>query len=242
MFSRFVMLMAVALLLLATPAGAQLLAQDHPGQYTQEDIARGALLYSTPVQSVPRPGRRPDLGHRPPPRSVPALAVRRGPRAGDHARHAGRDAALHAPARGAHRHRRLHSRRVRHDAPRSGSAMRRADGRIFEGKGECATCHRVAGKGPRLAPDLSDIGIARAPAALERSIRDPSSAHAADQSAGAHRDEGRQHDSRTPAERGHATPCRSSTTRSGCVSIAKSGRPDHRTSNRSRRCRPTPAS
>ena len=47
---------------------------------------------------------------------------------------------------------------------------------IFDGKGQCATCHRVAGKGPRLAPDLSDIGIARAPAALERSIRDPSSA------------------------------------------------------------------
>ncbi len=34
----------------------------------------------------------------------------------------------------------------------------------------------MAGEGPRLAPDLSDIGIARAPAALERSIRDPSSA------------------------------------------------------------------
>ncbi len=37
----------VALLLLATPSGAQLLAQDHPGQYAQEDIARGAVLYST---------------------------------------------------------------------------------------------------------------------------------------------------------------------------------------------------
>jgi putative heme-binding domain-containing protein len=45
----------------------------------------------------------------------------------------------------------------------------------FEGKGQCATCHRVAGKGPRLAPDLSDIGMARAPASLDRSIRDPSS-------------------------------------------------------------------
>src|SRR5260221_8199407 len=47
---------------------------------------------------------------------------------------------------------------------------------IFEGKGTCSTCHRVDGRGPRTAPDLSDIGIARAPAALERSIRDPSSA------------------------------------------------------------------
>jgi len=45
---------------------------------------------------------------------------------------------------------------------------------LFHGKGECGTCHRVAGKGPRSAPDLSDIGIARAPAMLERSVRDPS--------------------------------------------------------------------
>jgi putative heme-binding domain-containing protein len=32
----------------------------------------------------------------------------------------------------------------------------------------------VAGNGPRSAPDLSDIGIARAPAVLERSVREPS--------------------------------------------------------------------
>src|SRR6185503_9664022 len=47
---------------------------------------------------------------------------------------------------------------------------------LFQGKGECASCHRVAGQGPRVAPDLSDIGIARAPAVLERSVRDPTSA------------------------------------------------------------------
>lgn len=47
---------------------------------------------------------------------------------------------------------------------------------LFEGKGTCGACHRVSGRGPRVAPDLSDIGIARTPAALERSLRDPSSA------------------------------------------------------------------
>jgi putative heme-binding domain-containing protein len=47
---------------------------------------------------------------------------------------------------------------------------------VFQGKGECGTCHRVAGRGPRSAPDLSDIGVARAPAMLDRSVRDPSSA------------------------------------------------------------------
>jgi putative heme-binding domain-containing protein len=47
---------------------------------------------------------------------------------------------------------------------------------LFEGKGACNTCHRVKGRGPRLAPDLSDIGLARTPAALQRSLIDPSSA------------------------------------------------------------------
>ena len=47
---------------------------------------------------------------------------------------------------------------------------------VFEGKGACGTCHRVQGRGPRLAPDLSDVGLSRTPAALHRSLVDPSSA------------------------------------------------------------------
>jgi cytochrome c oxidase cbb3-type subunit III len=47
---------------------------------------------------------------------------------------------------------------------------------VFAGKGACATCHRVNGVGPRTAPDLSDIGSSRTPAALQRSLLDPSSA------------------------------------------------------------------
>jgi putative heme-binding domain-containing protein len=46
----------------------------------------------------------------------------------------------------------------------------------FSGKGNCATCHRVNGTGPRTAPDLSDIGAVRTPAALQRSILNPTSA------------------------------------------------------------------
>ena len=45
---------------------------------------------------------------------------------------------------------------------------------IFEEKGNCIGCHRVNGKGSRVAPDLSDIGAIRAPEALERSLIDPS--------------------------------------------------------------------
>jgi putative heme-binding domain-containing protein len=44
---------------------------------------------------------------------------------------------------------------------------------LFDGKGACGTCHRVNGKGPRVAPDLSDIGGARSPAQLYRSLTDP---------------------------------------------------------------------
>lgn len=47
---------------------------------------------------------------------------------------------------------------------------------IFESTGRCASCHRVHGKGPRLAPDLSSIGALRTAAELERAVVDPSSA------------------------------------------------------------------
>lgn len=43
----------------------------------------------------------------------------------------------------------------------------------FEGAGGCANCHRVNGKGPRVAPDLSDIGALRSPDYLEHTLRDP---------------------------------------------------------------------
>jgi putative heme-binding domain-containing protein len=44
---------------------------------------------------------------------------------------------------------------------------------LFEGKAGCAGCHRVNGKGPRTAPDLSDIGAIRTAAVLQRKLVDP---------------------------------------------------------------------
>ncbi len=63
----------------------------------------------------------------------------------------------------------------------SGVAVRVGDptrGRaVFEGEGRCVGCHRVNGVGGRrLAPDLGEIGITRTPAALQRTILDPTSA------------------------------------------------------------------
>ena len=45
-------------------------------------------------------------------------------------------------------------------------------GRVFAS--QCASCHRVAGRGGRLGPDLTRIGVARSRAALIREIRTPS--------------------------------------------------------------------
>lgn len=41
---------------------------------------------------------------------------------------------------------------------------------LFNGKGDCASCHRVAGRGPRFAPDLSEIGAERTAGALARAL------------------------------------------------------------------------
>ena len=44
---------------------------------------------------------------------------------------------------------------------------------LFHGKAQCAQCHRVNGEGPRVAPDLSDIGAIRTLAALQRALLEP---------------------------------------------------------------------
>ena len=47
---------------------------------------------------------------------------------------------------------------------------------VFDGKGGCAACHRVRGRGALTAPDLSGIGLTRTVAALQRSVSDPTTA------------------------------------------------------------------
>ena len=44
---------------------------------------------------------------------------------------------------------------------------------IFEGKGNCLSCHRVYGVGSRVGPDLSDIAALRRSVELERSLLEP---------------------------------------------------------------------
>lgn len=44
---------------------------------------------------------------------------------------------------------------------------------VFDGKGACASCHRVGAAGSRVGPDLTAIGAVRGAAELERSLIDP---------------------------------------------------------------------
>jgi cytochrome c oxidase cbb3-type subunit III len=44
---------------------------------------------------------------------------------------------------------------------------------IFQGAGNCSNCHAINGKGPRVAPDLGDIGTLRTADLLHRKLVDP---------------------------------------------------------------------
>ena len=44
---------------------------------------------------------------------------------------------------------------------------------LFSGKGNCTSCHRVAGTGSRVGPDLTAIGSARGAMELRRALVDP---------------------------------------------------------------------
>src|SRR3954463_13874355 len=46
---------------------------------------------------------------------------------------------------------------------------------VVEGKGGCASCHRVGAQGSRVGPDLSDVGATRSAGSLLRSLIDPTS-------------------------------------------------------------------
>ncbi len=46
--------------------------------------------------------------------------------------------------------------------------------RLFFGKGECAGCHMVSGRGGRLGPNLTAVGTSRSPDELKTDLLDPS--------------------------------------------------------------------
>lgn len=161
----------------ARPAVDQQLTQDHPGQYSQADIDAGARLYNSQCAQC----------HGPNGDQVSGVDLRRGP-----LRRANSDEDLAAVVRNgitgtgmppfalqpAEMTGIVAFIRAGFDPAarpvRIGTASRGET--IVHGKGECLTCHRVGSRGSRVAPDLSDIGLARAAEALYRTLMDPSSA------------------------------------------------------------------
>jgi len=173
-------LLVFALVLLASDGerlAAQATAQDHPGQYSAMDIETGSRLYAG--QCV--------LCHGPNGDVVAGVDLRRGQfRRAVSDEDLARVIATGLPEAGMPGFKLQPSELdglvafIRAGFDVSGTAVKVGHvGRgqeIFEGKGGCAACHRVNGKGPRVAPDLSDIGAIRTPSALQRSLLDPTSA------------------------------------------------------------------
>jgi len=173
-------LLVFALVLLASDGerlAAQTTAQDHPGQYSAMDIETGSRLYAG--QCV--------LCHGPNGDVVAGVDLRRGQfRRAVSDEDLARVIATGLPEAGMPGFKLQPSELdglvafIRAGFDVSGTAVKVGHvGRgqeIFEGKGGCAACHRVNGKGPRVAPDLSDIGAIRTPSALQRSLLDPTSA------------------------------------------------------------------
>jgi putative heme-binding domain-containing protein len=160
---------------IAAPGAAQQISQDHPG-YTQAEIDAGSRVYSTQCQQCHGPNgdqitgidlRRRIFKRVNTDEDLATIVTSGVPTAGmppfklQPAELTGIVAFI----------------RAGFDTSASVKIGDAARGKtIFDGKGNCASCHRVSGRGPRVAPELSDIGLARTPAALQRSILDPSSA------------------------------------------------------------------
>ena len=77
---------------------------------------------------------------------------------------------------------------LKEPAGRAGASVAAGDAaageRFFMGKGNCAGCHMVRGRGGVLGPDLSNIGRERTAEQIEQAMRDPGAAPAAPQGRG----------------------------------------------------------
>ena len=166
---------ALALYLAAATVSAQTPIQDHPGQYDRADIETGSRLYAN--QCVACHGPNGDM--------VAGVDLRRGQfKTAVSDEDIARVVVAGRPAAGMPAFVTLPSSEVTAiiafiragfdsvaNSVKVGNPARGQS--LFSGKGGCATCHRVNGRGPRGATDLSDIGTIRTPASLQRALLDP---------------------------------------------------------------------
>jgi putative heme-binding domain-containing protein len=158
----------------AAAASGQPGAQGRAGQYTQTDIAAGKTLYSAECTSC----------HGPSGDSIGGVDL-----ASNQFRRAATDQDLMKlittgiPDAGMPPHRFTqpqlvglvaYLRNMRNaggDPVGSGDARRGKD--VFEGKGQCLSCHRVNGQGARTAPDLSNVSARRSAESIRQTLLDP---------------------------------------------------------------------
>jgi cytochrome c oxidase cbb3-type subunit III len=169
------LVLPLMVLLVAAPISAQSFISDHPGQYTQEEITAGSRVYSAQCQfchgrdgdQISGVDLRRGVFRQTLDDAGLARVIRTGTQAGMPPFNLS-DADLTGI---------IAFMRAAFDGTASilvGDAERGKE--LFDGKGACASCHRTGPAGPLTAPPLNDIGLARTPAALERSIREPTSA------------------------------------------------------------------
>ena len=167
-------LLSIAIQVLLLPWTALLAAQDH--SYTQADVENGARLYQSSCAGC----------HGPNGDMVPGIELQRGRfrrATGDtdiiRIIQSGIPGTTMPPSSFTDAQACTIVAFLRSGVPTTdgGTRIVRGDaskGRaIFEGKGRCGTCHRVDGVGPRVAPDLSDIGAIRPARELEQKLVDP---------------------------------------------------------------------
>jgi len=174
-FCRHVAAAVTALCVTAISVAAQQNPQEHPGQYSQADVEAGSRLYSNQCQQCH--GLTGD--------QITGIDLRRGQfrrstSDEDLAKVVTTGVAGTAMPPFSLQPAEVNSviAFIRAGFDPAGTAVKvgnAARGRqIFESKGTCTTCHRVNGIGPRVAPDLSDVGAARTPATLQRALLEPS--------------------------------------------------------------------
>ena len=174
-FGRHVAAGLTALIVTAISVTAQQNPQEHPGQYSQADIEAGSRLYSGQCQ----------LCHGPTGDQITGIDLRRGQfRRSTSDEDLTKVITTGVPGTAMPPFSLQPSEVssviafIRAGFDPAGTAVKvgnAARGRqVFEGKGACTTCHRVNGIGPRVAPDLSDVGAARTPSILQRALLEPS--------------------------------------------------------------------
>ena len=155
----------------AVPAATQ----EHPGQYSPADISMGQKVYGTVCAACHGPNGNAignvDLRRGPLPRAATDDALRAVITKGFP--QSGMPAFKLEPAElnGIVAFIRSGLENAPAAPPAAGDA---ALGRlVFETKGKCLDCHRVFDTGNFIGPELTEIGRLRSPAALERSLVDP---------------------------------------------------------------------